>query len=180
MGKIQIIYRSKKSSSLSDDSIQDILLSALSHNKIYHISGLLLYDETSFVQVIEGEQSTIYQLMNRILLDRRHSNISVLQRKAIVTRQFLNWTMQGISLPRFYKQYYGKIYEKESLFFYRPSDSSTLAHLTLSEIEDVFIFVSDVLNLFPDFGEIPHSEVEKSMFISRAIPVRSKAVLYGK
>lgn len=162
MSKIHIIYRSKKRRSLSQEKIQDILLTALSHNSAHHISGILIYDDTSFVQVIEGEKNEIYHLMERILVDPRHSNISILQRKQIVNREFLDWTMQAVFLPQFYNQYYGKIYEKEFPAFYSPSEFSNLASLSLIDIQEVLLFVADVIKTFPDFGILPYSEMNKA------------------
>jgi hypothetical protein len=157
-----MIYRSKKRKSLSDDHIQNILLTALFHNSIHHISGMLIYDDTSFVQVIEGEQNEIYHLMRRILIDSRHSNVTILQRKPIVTREFVNWTMQAVFLPQFYKQYYSKIHENESPYLYYPSEFSNLASLCLKDVQEVLQFAADVVTTFPDFGILPYSEINKA------------------
>lgn len=164
MGRIQLIYRSFKTKPLADSELKNLLINAISHNASYNISGLLLHDKECFVQVLEGKINAIYDLMDRIIMDPRHHKIVILQRKQISKRQFLYWSMQGISLPFYYKTLCLKLFGKSTLLspspaVESPSDSISLARLSLSEIEELFSFAANSLQIYPDIGIIPEDRL---------------------
>ena len=57
------------------------------------ITGLLLYANGSFMQLLEGSKDRIDFLMERIKNDPRHRQVDVLQQGYIAERQFPNWSM---------------------------------------------------------------------------------------
>ena len=50
----QIIYISSAAKKMDDDDLLDILKTSRENNKKNDISGMLLYDNGSFIQVLEG------------------------------------------------------------------------------------------------------------------------------
>src|SRR6202012_579411 len=62
-------------------------------NKTFHVTGLLVYCEGTFIQVIEGDDSTINKLFNTISKDKRHRNIIKLAEGSLDTRNFPDWSM---------------------------------------------------------------------------------------
>lgn len=54
---------------------------------------MLLYHEGSFLQVLEGEQSSVEALFARIGEDPRHCRVMVLLRRSIDAPQFAEWSM---------------------------------------------------------------------------------------
>ncbi len=57
------------------------------------ISGMLLYADGNFIQVLEGENEAIDSLYSKITNDRRHNSFSVLINSEIKQRSFADWSM---------------------------------------------------------------------------------------
>ena len=57
------------------------------------ISGLLLYHDGNFMQLLEGHETIVRSTHARILSDPRHTGCITLVHKAVATRTFPDWTM---------------------------------------------------------------------------------------
>lgn len=57
------------------------------------ITGMLLYSENNFIQVIEGELALINGLYSNITNDPRHTGFLTLLRGEIQARNFPDWSM---------------------------------------------------------------------------------------
>jgi hypothetical protein len=90
---IQLIYVSTAAELYSNQALDKILESSVKHNARQAITGMLLYYEGSFMQVLEGEVSAIDETYLRICNDHRHYDLSVLSREAIINREFPKWSM---------------------------------------------------------------------------------------
>lgn len=93
MDLTQLIYVSSASVELSDAQLDDILASAVRHNKDNEITGLLLYAHGSFMQVLEGDRARVEETYTRILHDLRHRSSMVLHKEPIDAREFPDWSM---------------------------------------------------------------------------------------
>nr|WP_138516518.1 BLUF domain-containing protein [Rhodoferax bucti] len=58
----QLIYTSQAISGLTDACLQDIAVTAARFNSMVGISGLLVFDEGCFLQVLEGDDAAILPL----------------------------------------------------------------------------------------------------------------------
>lgn len=90
---IQLIYVSTASELLPDRSLDEILESSVRHNIVQDVTGMLLYSEGSFMQVLEGEESAVEETYSRICNDHRNFDLIVLSREAITKREFSQWSM---------------------------------------------------------------------------------------
>jgi hypothetical protein len=70
-----------------------LLARSFLNNQKYNITGLLIYKNRQFAQVIEGDEATIERLWNKIQLDTRHKDIQLLLKEPIVHRSFSKWSM---------------------------------------------------------------------------------------
>jgi len=84
----------------ADTDIGCLLQQARVNNRQCGISGLLLYTEGSFFQVLEGPAETVDRLFNAISNDRRHMNITVIMREPISKRDFKDWSMGFSDISR--------------------------------------------------------------------------------
>jgi hypothetical protein len=75
-----------------------ILKTALSFNKVNQITGVLCQGSGFFIQVLEGERSTINQLYGRIVQDSRHKDVEIVGFEEINDRKFKQWSMALIDL----------------------------------------------------------------------------------
>lgn len=97
---IQLIYVSTATHELNTDELNKILDSSVQHNEQNDVTGLLLYVEGSFMQVVEGPEKSIDELTGRLEHDSRHHSILVLSRSEIFTREFASWSMGFKSIVR--------------------------------------------------------------------------------
>ena len=80
-------------SHLVDDDLKALLATARGNNSSLGVSGMLLYHEGSFMQVLEGEQSAVESIFAKIEKDDRHTNTTILSKGEMETRTFESWAM---------------------------------------------------------------------------------------
>jgi len=90
---IHLIYCSAASTSFPPENLQRLLERARRRNTELGITGMLLYADGSFFQVLEGEEPIIDGLFDRIVRDQRHQDITLIIREPIARRAFADWTM---------------------------------------------------------------------------------------
>jgi hypothetical protein len=91
----QIVYRSITTapSGRAADDIPGIVQDALARNGLEGITGLLYCEDDSFLQVIEGHDDSIDELLDRLEADKRHRGLRILTDREIAEREFGDWTM---------------------------------------------------------------------------------------
>lgn len=62
-------------------------------NKSHNITGMLVLLNNRFIQVLEGERSSVKALMDKIQQDQRHRGVLVLVEFDLAQRNFDNWSM---------------------------------------------------------------------------------------
>jgi hypothetical protein len=90
---LSLIYVSTSINLLSDEELLDILKVSRDHNKALDITGLLLYKGGNFMQVLEGPDEVVNSLYEKIKLDPRHKDVTVISSEQISARQFPAWEM---------------------------------------------------------------------------------------
>jgi hypothetical protein len=70
---------------------------ARSSNKKCDVTGALLTHRDSFVQALEGDESTIRGLYDHIYKDGRHDNVTVIFAEQVPDRVFSRWAMAKVS-----------------------------------------------------------------------------------
>jgi hypothetical protein len=93
MALVTLIYVSSAVRSLTDSDIQKILRASREANGKKQITGLLLFKDGNFMQVLEGDAHAVDELHKRISSDPRHTRIITLLRSPIHTRRFSDWKM---------------------------------------------------------------------------------------
>jgi hypothetical protein len=71
------------------------------HNARSGITGILLYEEGAFSQVLEGKPETVQALLAKIEADPRHSYVTELYRIETKGRLFTPWPMAFIGREQF-------------------------------------------------------------------------------
>jgi hypothetical protein len=90
---IHCIYTSKASPSFEDHAIPRLLEAARSNNAMRGITGMLLYVEGNFFQVLEGNEAAVTQVFDRIRADSRHVRVTQIICEPLFERAFSEWTM---------------------------------------------------------------------------------------
>ncbi len=89
----QLVYISAATMPFSEDELQDLLAIARTNNAKLDVSGMLIYHEGAFIQVLEGQEHVVERLFHKIEKDERHANTSILLRTSAEERTFENWSM---------------------------------------------------------------------------------------
>ena len=90
---LEIVYSSRTPESLSPQHVKDLLEHARKKNTEWGVTGLLCYDNTQFLQIIEGETDVIMDLFHAIQNDPRHTDLRILHEGDIQQRAFSDWKM---------------------------------------------------------------------------------------
>jgi hypothetical protein len=90
---LQVIYTSEAKTKFSPAELQDLLLIARHNNDRDAITGMLLYEDGTFLQVLEGENEVVEATYHRIAADKRHHKIMVIARFEVDHRSFHDWEM---------------------------------------------------------------------------------------
>lgn len=75
----------------------EIFSVARSKNKKAGITGALLVADDWFVQVLEGDETTVRALYDRIYTDSRHERITLISTEQVDDRVFSRWAMAKVA-----------------------------------------------------------------------------------
>ena len=88
-----LFYTSYATYSFTQTDLENLLKTAREKNRQSDITGLLLYCEGVFVQLLEGEEEKVKSTFERISKDSRHTNISNVVFANPTQRYFPDWLM---------------------------------------------------------------------------------------
>lgn len=89
----QLVYASTAARPMREDDLLDLLRTAREKNARLEVTGLLLYRNGAFLQVLEGDQETVDALYATIRADPRHTDVIQLLAHDIPHREFPDWAM---------------------------------------------------------------------------------------
>ena len=95
----QVIYISKAADDFTADGLRQLTQVAARNNRLRDITGALLFIDNCFIQVIEGDESSMSDLIAKIEKDPRHHNIRIISDRLEDSRYFSEWSMGLISTP---------------------------------------------------------------------------------
>lgn len=88
-----ILYLSVASGYLDDEELKTILSKSRPKNQKQGITGVLLYGNGRFIQMLEGERENVEKTFERIKVDRRHLDVTVIAWGNLEKRCFPEWFM---------------------------------------------------------------------------------------
>lgn len=98
MGLFSLVYTSLATRPMQDDDLRDILTVARTNNAALEITGMLLYKDGHFIQLLEGEENWVNVIYDKITQDSRHTNLYKVYARSARRRSFSKWTMGFNSL----------------------------------------------------------------------------------
>jgi hypothetical protein len=93
---IQLAYVSKAAIPPYDPGLLEIARTSLRNNARLGVTGALFFDDDLFYQVLEGDDSVVAVLFDRIRQDPRHIDVTPLWHAPIAERSFKDWSMKFI------------------------------------------------------------------------------------
>jgi hypothetical protein len=89
----RLIYISSAAAELDASDLNAILASARTNNRHNNVTGVLLFHDGAFIQVLEGRAEDLDTTFARILRSSRHDGLIVLSRTDVSDRLFTGWHM---------------------------------------------------------------------------------------
>ena len=117
-------------------NIDDILRVSRKMNAEKSVTGLLMYHQERFMQMIEGTDTCIEQLITNIKRDKRHYDVQVLVDGPVQDREFTTWSMGFANL--------------DGIEYYEDNEDV----IDFSTLEPKFLNISAILRTFAKFPKI--------------------------
>jgi hypothetical protein len=102
MDLTSVTYTSLARLDLQTSDLEDIHRSARELNALDGITGLLVFNGTHFLQIVEGSHDAIDDLLQRLRNDGRHSGLEVRDERKIARRSFPDWAMELVRVKAGY------------------------------------------------------------------------------
>lgn len=93
MQLFRLIYFSSAQPDISNQNIEEIVDVSRKNNEKLNISGMLLFINNKFIQVLEGSKKDVAEIFDKIKSDNRHTDIQVILKGYTNERSFPNWSM---------------------------------------------------------------------------------------
>lgn len=88
-----LVYSSTTDHDWSQDELLGLLAWSRDWNAAHGVTGLLLYRDCAFMQLLEGDEETVRALFDRIAVDKRHQDVDLIWTAETDGRRFGDWTM---------------------------------------------------------------------------------------
>lgn len=89
----QLVYTSTAAVEFWPDDLLNLVEKARLNNGPAGLTGMLLFHQQRFLQLLEGTETAVRSLLAKIAQDPRHTNIRVLLTESVPARSFGGWTM---------------------------------------------------------------------------------------
>jgi hypothetical protein len=89
----EIVYVSLACEDMTPAQLDKLLANCRAWNEKSGVTGVLVYHQREFLQMLEGEADEVLGLYRRIEDDQRHQQIYKLWDGPIAERSFANWSM---------------------------------------------------------------------------------------
>jgi hypothetical protein len=89
----QLGYVSTAVAQVDRSALADILTAARTRNAVEHVTGVLLYRDGRFLQLLEGSVPSVDGVYASILADPRHTDVRCVWTGHAAQRSFSQWTM---------------------------------------------------------------------------------------
>jgi hypothetical protein len=104
-----LTYVSSAAKPFSRDELRDLLEICNRNNRRRDVTGMLLYKDGNFMQVLEGEEASVREVHETISRDPRHFGLITLLQGMTPERQFPAWSMGfkdlGADKPQGYSEF---------------------------------------------------------------------------
>ena len=93
-----VSYTSLARLDLTAGDLIEIHQTAKRLNALDGITGFLIFNGTRFLQIIEGDEAAIDDLIERLRRDDRHSSVEIRDCRYVERRAFADWSMELVQV----------------------------------------------------------------------------------
>jgi len=98
---VRLIYASRSTSPINDETVARILAQSEKHNLDAGVTGVLCVCHGDvFMQALEGGREEVNQLYAKLVRDTRHTDVTLLDYAEISERRFSSWRMGRVDLDK--------------------------------------------------------------------------------
>ncbi len=90
---LSLVYMSAADEPFDQPRLDALLEHTRARNAASGLSGLLVYKDGRFMQLLEGPEAAVLETYQRITEDPRHTDVGLLVEERIHTPRFGEWTM---------------------------------------------------------------------------------------
>ncbi|MFT6790267.1 MAG: hypothetical protein ACJAVX_003668 [Pseudoalteromonas rhizosphaerae] len=130
----RLIYASTITEHFNPSSLEEIIEKAALNNEKNNVTGMLCFNRKYFLQCIEGSRTDVNKTYNKILNDKRHTEIILLDYREINAREFSNWSMGYVPTSRLSAQINLKFSGSSEFSPYKISGAS--AYMMMLELKN--------------------------------------------
>ena len=95
-----LVYQSYATVPVGEAELTRLLAQSRAYNATHGITGLLLYNDGRFVQLLEGSEAAVRAVFARIIRDPRHAGVVALADGPAAHRLFTEWSMAFRAVDR--------------------------------------------------------------------------------
>jgi hypothetical protein len=128
-----LIYTSLARLDLQASDLEAIHRTAREANALEGITGLLIFNGTHFLQIIEGAPNAIDELVERLRRDPRHHGLEIRDERNIDSRSFPDWSIELVRVSASY-------------FEAKDTVSNRLPDATSSEVRDRVVRMTESIS----------------------------------
>ena len=88
-----LVYVSTATRPMRDLDLAELLSQSRDRNRRNNVTGMLLYKDRRFIQLLEGHEEDVREIFESIRHDARHRNVELLWLRYVQFRDFPDWTM---------------------------------------------------------------------------------------
>lgn len=98
-----MVYISAAAYLMGEEDLKEILEVSRTNNTGRDVTGLLLYHDGNFIQVLEGDKEVVRELYDKISIDNRHAYLHKMLEGTLNQRNFPDWSMgfKGLTSAEF-------------------------------------------------------------------------------
>ena len=124
---VRLIYASRAAGAVNAEVLMPIMKASRAKNAAAGITGVLVFSDGVFLQLLEGGRNAVSALYNRIACDTRHRDVVLLAYDEVDERRFAGWSMGQANLSRLNPGILLKYSERAVLDPYSLTSKATLA-----------------------------------------------------
>jgi hypothetical protein len=124
---VRLTYCSRAVPGIDAEELAAILKKSRANNARSGVTGVLCLADGFFIQVIEGGRAAVNQLYNRIVVDGRHGEVTLLGYDEVRERRYAGWAMGQANMARLNPALVMKYSEKAVLDPYALDSAAVIA-----------------------------------------------------
>jgi hypothetical protein len=95
---VRLIYASRSVGPVTAQLHNEILSKAQKYNPAHGVTGILMSNKETFLQILEGGREEVNRLYNAIARDERHTDVCLMLYEDVHERRFENWLMGKVNV----------------------------------------------------------------------------------